>query len=177
MQILKYLATSLYNFAVPVEEQVSSALEKLTPEQNRAQSVSYLRRTAPQLTAGTREYNQVHQAAEDFVLLHHKATSFNQMCRSQVRRTANDAYYLHLVIGKILQTQVDADATKGGEAAKLVDALVANEVLMQAASERNPIKRRAILRNGVKAHYPDLTADQLNFVAEALITYGDIFKG
>lgn len=171
MTILKSIATALYNFAVPETEQVSAALEKLTPEQVRLQAVNYLKKEAPQLKAGTREYSQVHQATEDFVLLHHKASSFKQLCRSHVRRTATPTYYLHVTVGQVLQSQIDPSATKGGESAQLVERLIGEGVIDAATNERNPIKRRAILRNGIKAHYPGLTSDQLNFIAEAFITF------
>lgn len=153
------------------EDDIRELLPEVTQHQRALDNNVYMRRTAVLLGRDTKEYKLGLQAAEDFLLEHHGANSVMQMCRSIVRKNASPNYYLTAALGNLIERHYETTGRKpettGGEAGALLAKIEPSVV--EAASEKNFIKKRAIVRKAVAAHFGDLDTDTQAAIVELVL--------
>lgn len=153
------------------EDEIRELLPEVTSHQRALDNNVYMRRTAVLLGRDTKEYKLGLQAAEDFLLEHHGSTSIIQMCRSLVRKNASHNYYLVAALGNLIERHYEATGAKsqvsGGEANALLVAI--DPAVVEASAEKNFIKKRAIVRKAVAAHFGDLDTDTLAAIVELVL--------
>jgi len=171
MSIIQSIAKSIYNTFVPENVRQEEATAILSNNNRVAMALGYFSKEAATLDHSSQEYKRALGAAEGLVLLHHRATSLNQMARSLVRRTSSDEYFLNVVLGNLVYAETSKGGvppTKGGEAQKLVDAIVKD--IVAAKEEKSFVKRRSILRAAIKRELPELGVDELSLAVEVILT-------
>ena len=171
MSAIKSVVKYLSNRFLTKEDLLPELLAKRDIIERADDAVGFFMKQAPLLPEGSRPYNNAVKAAEDLLVIHYKSTSFSHLCRSQVRRTAKPNYYTLAVIGQVIEQHVkDGNVVEeqynngGGEAGRLLSTI--KEALVAAAEERNPIKRRSIVRKAISVQLPGLTSDRLSLLVE-----------
>lgn len=176
MSILKSIATSLYRFVTTEAERQANAVAELSDESRATLARTYFAKEVPLLDRGTLTYSKALTVAEDIVITHHNASSFVQMCRSVVRRNSSANYFQMVALGNLIRPQLEAvEGTPiGGEAGELLQSI--DSQIKAAAAERNPIKRRSILRNAINERVKGLDSNQLSFAVELVISIAGEFR-
>jgi hypothetical protein len=144
------------------------AQQDITERANSA--IGFFKREAALLVPGGKVYADAVKAAEDLLVTHYRASSFVQLCRSQVRKNAKPEYYTIATIGQIIEAhkadhrEDDVAPVVGGEAAALLATI--NDALGAAKSETNFIKRRSIVRKAIVATLPGISSDRAAALTE-----------
>lgn len=169
MSIVKSFAKAVYNFAFSEAERVAEIKPLLSDADRCAIATGYLARDAKVLDRNSLEYRKLLQLSEDLVVLHSGKSSFNQMARSHVRANSGSNYYITAALGRILDQHFpfNEQTAVGGESVSLTH-LIGEEV-KAAKEERNPIKRRSIIRKAIKAQVTTLEGTELDFAVEAVL--------
>ncbi|ABY63106.1 hypothetical protein ST201phi2-1p279 [Pseudomonas phage 201phi2-1] len=171
MSLIQSIAKTIYTTFVPENVRQEEATAILSDNNRASMALSYIGKEAATLDHSSQEYKRALGAAEALVLLHNRASSFTQMCRSMVRRTSTDSYYVTAVLGNLVyKTESLASgqtSTQGGEADKLLKAIAVE--VAAAKEEKSFIKRRSIIRNAVKRELPTMTADDLSLAVELIL--------
>lgn len=176
MTFLKTIAVALYNFATSKAERQTDAIGTLTDESRSLLARTYFAKEAPLLNKITPDYKHALTVAEDFVIRHNRCTTFTQMCRTVARRSANSSYFQVAVLTDLIRPHLDrAEGSKeGDEATDLI--IEIGSSIQEAAVERNPIKRRSILRKAIAAKIPSLDSNELNLAIELIIAISSEFR-
>ncbi len=171
MKLIRDFAKYVYTTFVPEDERQAEAVNIITDEARVRLATAYFSREAVLLPHTSAEYQRALGAAEGLILSHHGASSFNQLCRSHVRRTSSGAYYYHVVLGLLLQEathQQDEHVYKSsGAASRLLVRLA--DTMKTVAGEKSFVKRRSQIRNAIKAEVPTLDSDKLTLAVELVI--------
>ena len=162
MSVIKSAVKFLADRFLTKEDLLPGLLAQQDVAERADSAVTFFKKEAALLTVGSRSYNAAITAAEDLLITHYRASSFNQLCRSQVRKTAKPEYYAIAVIGQIVDAH-NKDAgilseVVGGEAGALLTAI--KDALVEAKAETNFIKRRSIVRKAIVAWLPGVTSDR-----------------
>lgn len=169
MSIIKSIAKAVYSYAFTEAERKEEGKLLLSDADRFAIAQGYIARDGKLLDQGSLEFRKIRTLAEDFVTFAAKASSFTQMCRSQVRQNSGENYYLVAAVGRILEKHLPYSKAevKGGETSSLL--LSCSEAIEQAKAERNPIKRRALIRKAVKAQVKNLEGTELELIVDAVL--------
>ena len=151
MSLIQSAVRSLANRFLPKDELLTEALAARSQSDVASEASLFFRRSAPLLDRDRSDYKLAVGAAEELLLSHYGESSFPQLCRSQVRKTAKPEYYLIAAIGQIVEAHAaekgNIDPVAGGEAAALLGAIKSE--ISDAHAEKNFIKKRSIIRAGV----------------------------
>lgn len=169
MNLFKDFARAIYAFATTEKERQADYLAELSAENRASIAVGYFSKDAALLERSSKEYTRALSAAEGLVLTHHRASSFNQLCRSYVRRNSGATYFQTVALGDLVRSvgDVNEGTHTGGEASKLLEAIRAE--LEAAREEKSFVKRRSLIGNALKREVPALNSDQRNLAIELII--------
>lgn len=164
MSAIKSVVKFLADRFLTKEDLLPGLLAQQNVGENADMAISFFKKDAPLLTPGSKLYADAVKAAEDLLVTSYRASSFIQLCRSQVRKTAKPEYYAIATIGQIIEAhkaenrEVDVTPVVGGEASALLSSI--NEALIAAKTETNFIKRRSIVRRAIIAQLPGISSDR-----------------
>lgn len=164
MSAIKSVVKFLADRFLTKEDLLPGLLAQQNPAERANSAISFYKREAALLQQGSKAYNDAVKAAEDLLVTHYRASSFVQLCRSQVRKTAKPEYYAIATIGQIIEAhkaenrEVDVTPVVGGEASALLSSI--NDALIAAKAETNFIKRRSIVRRAILAQLPGISSDR-----------------
>lgn len=176
MSFLKSIATSLYRFATTDTERQADARAELTADSRGEITRAFLSKEALLADRRSTGYTKTLAAAEGLLLSHHEATTIPQLARGITRRTSSPSYFENVALSNLISPFLakGKDEVVGTEAATLLAKITPQ--IKEAAAERNPIKRRSIIRKAIAAEVPGLSSDQLNFAIELVISIAGEFR-
>ena len=176
MSFLKTIATNLYRYVTTDAERQVDARAELTAASRSEITQEFLAKEALLLDRRNAEYYKTFKVAEGLVLSHYDTSSLPQLARIVVRRTTSASFFETVALSNLISRFVtkSKDDVNGLEASALLSKITPQ--IAEAAAERNPIKRRSIVRKAIAAEVVGLTSDQLNFAVELVISIAGEFR-
>lgn len=115
------------------------------------------------------EFRELSNASEAFVLKANGSSTLNALASNIVQRSFDKKYFVTTTIQRIVEEHFIANGqpVAFGKEADLVSAVAAS--LEEAKGITNFIKRRAVVRAGVKAHLPEISTDRSAALVELLL--------
>lgn len=169
MKLFRNLAKSLYEAVVPEAERQEAAIATISDAQRTQLAITFFGRDTVLLDRNGQTYQRAKQAAEDFIVSHHRASSISQVHRKEFTRAESDDYVQAVVLGNLLSkdTAADLSATPVSLTNQLFGKI--EEDVKAARREKSFIKRRSIIRNAIKREVPSLNSDDLTLAVELVI--------